>query len=127
MKPAAKQYFKDLLIGIGLYIVILISTNIAIKVWELSIEVKTLMAFSCAAPALLVIRAVLKFSTTWDELQRKKALEATLISFLLVGMGTFTYGFMEMIGFPHLPMVWVFPILYMTQSLAMIYVTRKYQ
>ena len=126
MKPAAKQYFKDLLLGVTLYIAILIGSNFALRIWDLTVEIKVVLAFACAAPALLVIRAVLIFSRSWDELQRKKQLEATLIAFLLVGMGTFTYGFLETIGFPNLSMIWVFPMLYGTQGLAMIYVSRKY-
>jgi hypothetical protein len=126
MKPAAKQYLKDFIVGMGLYIIILISANIALRVWDLSLTIKIILALACAAPVLLIIKAVLRFAKTFDELQRKKQMEATLIAFILVGMGTFTYGFLEMIGFPRLPIIWAFPLLYMTQGLAMIYVTRKY-
>ncbi len=126
MKLAAKTYLKNFTIAMGLYIITLIMVKTALISWDFPLVVKVILALACAVPVLLIIRAVLTFAKSFDELQRKKQMEATLIAFVFVGMGTFTYGFLEMIGFPRLPIIWIFPMLYATQGLAMVYVTRKY-
>ena len=65
-------------------------------------------------------------SRSWDELQRKQALEGMLVAFFVVGMGTFLYGFLEGVGFPKLDVIWVFPALIMVQGVAQLIVRSRY-
>lgn len=42
-------------------------------------------------------------------------------------MLTFSYGFLENIGFPHLPLVWIFPAIIFFWGLGTAFFSQKYQ
>ncbi|MCK0070122.1 MULTISPECIES: hypothetical protein [Kordiimonas] len=127
MTTPAKKYMKSMVLAFSAYAFILIGVNIALKQIEFPQWQQIILALLPMFPVFLVLRAALEFSRSWDELQRKKAMEATLISFLLVGFSTFAYGFLEGIGFPKLPIIWVMPMMMGVQGLAQAYVARKYE
>jgi hypothetical protein len=127
MRSAAKKYTTRLTIALIIYFVALIGGQQLISSFELSSTFEIVLALLPSLPVIMVVRAVLEFSKSWDELQRQKSLEATLIAFIVVGLGTFSYGFLEGLGFPKISMIWVFPMLYVTHGVAMVYVTSKYQ
>jgi len=69
-------------------------------------------------PAILSTIAIIRALRKLDELQQKIQLMSFAISFAIVGLSTFTYGFLENIGFPHIPYVWVFPFMIASWGLA---------
>jgi len=77
-------------------------------------------------PIIYFARSMIIFSRTWDELQRQMAFEATALAFFIVGIGTFTYGFLEGIGFPPLDTIWIMPMLIAVQGAARFFVRGKY-
>ncbi len=81
-----------------------------------------------AVPAVFALIAILRFARSWDELQRQKAFEATIIAFLVSGFGFFIYGFLEAGDFaPRLLTLWVFPIMIATYGLATLVVRWRYR
>jgi ABC-type Na+ efflux pump permease subunit len=78
-------------------------------------------------PALLATIAVIRALRKLDELQQKIQLMSFASSFAIVGLSTFTYGFLENVGFPHIPYVWVFPFMIATWGLATPVVARIYK
>lgn len=78
-------------------------------------------------PALLATIAVIRALRTLDELQRKIQLMSFASSFAIVGLSTFTYGFLENVGFPHIPYLWVFPFMIATWGLTTPVVARAYK
>ena len=52
--------------------------------------------------------------------------EATVVAFFIVGIGSFTYGFLEGVGFPALNTIWIMPLLIAVQGAAMFLVRGKY-
>jgi cation transport ATPase len=127
MKPAAKKYLKDLFIAFFLYSVVLIGGQFLLKMQDLAFAFQVVIALMPMLPVLLVIRAILAFSRSWDELQRKKAMEATLISFTFVGFATFSYGFLEGVGLPKMPTFVVFPAQMFFFSVGQFYAAWKYR
>lgn len=69
-------------------------------------------------PALLATLAVIRALIKLDELQQKIQLMSFASSFAIVGLSTFTYGFLENVGYPHIPYLWVFPFMIATWGLA---------
>lgn len=126
MKPAAKKYRRDTIISFSLYGVILFSVNTYLIANGAEGWLPVLLALMPILPILYFARSVIIFSRTWDELQRQIAFEATVIAFFIVGIGSFTYGFLEGIGFPALDTVWIMPMLIAVQGAAMFLVRGKY-
>lgn len=127
MNTAAKKYAKDLIIAFSVYAAVLFSVNTFISGAELPQWQQALLVLLPMIPVLMFARAVFVFSRAWDELQYRKAMDATLVAFVLVGFGTFAYGFLEGVGFPKLNIIWVLPLLLGVQGVAQIFVARKYQ
>lgn len=128
MKTAAKIYTRDFSLAMILYVVSLLGANyyLAGAGAGLSQMVQAFIALIPMVPVALAARAVIVFSRSWDELQRKQALEGMLVAFFVVGMGTFLYGFLEGVGFPKLDVIWVFPALIMVQGVAQLIVRSRY-
>ncbi len=126
MRPAAKKYRRDTIISFSLYGVILFSVNSYLIANGAEGWLPVLLALLPVLPILYFARSVIIFSRTWDELQRQIAFEATVLAFFIVGIGTFTYGFLEGIGFPALDTIWVMPMLIAVQGTAMFLVRGKY-
>lgn len=78
-------------------------------------------------PAILATIAVLRRLKQLDELQQRIQLMSFAISFAIVGLSTFTYGFLENVGFPHIPYVWIFPFMIATWGISTHIVAREYR
>ena len=126
MRPAAKTYKRDTLISFSLYGVILFSVNSYLNTSGIDGWLPALLALLPILPILYFARAVIIFSRSWDELQRRIAFEATVVAFFIVGIGSFTYGFLEGVGFPALNTIWIMPLLIAVQGAAMFLVRGKY-
>lgn len=78
-------------------------------------------------PAILATIAVIRALKKLDELQQKIQLMSFASSFAIVGISTFTYGFLENVGFPPIPYLWVFPFMIITWGLATPIVAKSYK
>ena len=78
-------------------------------------------------PAMLATIAVIRALNRLDELQKRIQMMSFAISFAIVGLSTFTYGFLENVGFPHIPYVWVFPFMIATWGIATPFVASVYK
>ncbi|MBL4838557.1 MAG: hypothetical protein JKY34_13360 [Kordiimonadaceae bacterium] len=127
MKPAGKKYVRELLAALALYGAILVGLNLFHKNNEVSHGLTIVLALSPMVGVLVALRVMLTFIATMDELERRKIMEAILISFILVATGTFAYGFLEGVGFPKMETHMVFALLVGTMGLAQIYTAWKYK
>ncbi|MEM7692131.1 MAG: hypothetical protein AAF991_11745 [Pseudomonadota bacterium] len=78
-------------------------------------------------PAILATIAVLRALRQLDEMQRSIQMNSFAISFLIVGLVTFTYGFLENVGFPHIPFLWIFPFMIATWGICTPFVAKSYK
>lgn len=62
-----------------------------------------------------------------DEMQARKLLESLAFSIAGTVLLTFTYGMLEMVGAPHLPLVWVTPVWAIMLGVGSAWVARKYR
>jgi hypothetical protein len=70
---------------------------------------RTLVLLSPMIPVLLMITAVVRYFRRVDEYLRLKILENWALTAVATALLTFTYGFLENLGFPLLSMFTVFP------------------
>lgn len=113
-------------VSIALYTVMLmISLTLLLSFsdspWQYAIAVLPII------PAIMVTVAVLRGLKQLDEMQKHIQLMSFAISFVIVGLTTFTYGFLENTGLPHIPYVWIFPFMIVSWGLTTPLVSRLYQ
>ena len=69
------------------------------------------VAVTPVVPIIFAVMAVVRRVRTLDELQQRIQLEALAFAFACTAVLTFTYGFLELVGLPHLDWLWVFPLM----------------
>mgnify|MGYP001052901713 FL=1 len=72
---------------------------------------KTVISLAPMLPALFVAVSVLRQLRRIDELQRKIQSEAFSLAFAGTALITFSYGFLENVGYPKLSMFAVWPLM----------------
>ena len=107
---AKRRYFKELGIALALYVVLL-----AAALW-LSLDMpsgmlRTVVLLTPMLAFLLALRAVVRAVRRSDEFIRKTTLEHLAIAAAVTAGVTFTYGFLEIAGFPKLSMFAVWPLM----------------
>lgn len=126
-KQVMRRYLRELLVAMSIYIVILIASASILeriefpKIWQLVI---TLLP---AIPVAFVILAIMRMLIDSDELQQCIQLFATAFSAALTGFITFSYGFLENVGFPKFSTFLVFPMLILIWGISLGYFSRRYQ
>ncbi len=122
-----KRYFKEFGISMGLYIVLLIASISVLTHFELPKVAQFVIALIPVIPTVFVLIAVMRALRDSDELQQKIQLQAVTFSAIVTGLITFSYGFLENIGFPHFPTLLVFPLLIALWGIGVGIFSRKYQ
>lgn len=127
-KPAAKRYRRDIAIAGAIYVAIVLGAAFAIRNLDLPQWLIAVLAIAPLAPALMMLRAYLTFVRGMDEFQRSLQTEALVIAAAVIVFASFAYGFLEeWAGFPHVPLIWVFPAFAFTFGLAHAFVRRRYK
>ena len=122
-----KRYFKEFGVSMGLYIVLLIASISVLTKFELPKVAQIVVALIPVIPTVFVVIAVIRALRDSDELQQRIQLQAVTFSAIVTGLITFSYGFLENIGFPHFPTLFVFPLLIMLWGIGAGIFSRKYQ
>lgn len=126
-KQVQRRYVRDLLRAMTAYILILIISLTALRQFEFSKTLQIVISLSPAIPVAFVILAIMRMLMESDELQQRIQLSATAFSAALTGFITFSYGFLENVGFPKFSTFLVFPMLILIWGISLGYFTRKYQ
>jgi len=69
------------------------------------------MALAPVVPVVFVLWAVIRQVRRMDELQRQMQFEALVFAFSGAALLTFSYGFLENVGWPHLSYLYVLPLM----------------
>ncbi|HUY75181.1 MAG TPA: hypothetical protein VMV29_00305 [Ktedonobacterales bacterium] len=125
-KQAGRAYVIEFGGAMAAYVVVLI---VAITILNANPHAawRPLVALAPVIPACFAVLAFVRFLRRMDELQRRIQLEAIGLSFAVSGILTFAYGFLEMTGFPHLSLIWIFPGMIMLWGLGLAIASRRYQ
>jgi len=104
------RYAAELLGTMLLYAVVLI---IAIDVGNPMKKglAKTLVMIAPMGPFLLMIWVIARVLRRVDEYERMRTMESIVIAAAVTAAWTFTYGFMEIAGYPRLSMFTVWPVM----------------
>lgn len=110
-REVQKRYFKEFGISMGFYIVLLIASILIITNVGLPKAAQVIVTLIPVIPTIFVVIAVMRALRDSDELQQRIQLQAVTFSAIVTGLITFSYGFLENIGFPHLPSLFIFPLM----------------
>ena len=128
MRPEAKQYMQRMAIVSILYVVAVVGINVIDDAMTLATPVRVILSLLPVLPAVGMLVVMVIFVRSMDEFHRRVISEATLIAAIVVGLGTFTYGFIQgALDWPDIPTIWIMPSLIAVQGVATFIVRRWYQ
>jgi len=122
-----KRYYKEFFISMTFYVILLIASITVIENFNLPQAIKIIVVLIPVIPTIFVIIAIMRALQDSDELQQKVQLNAITFSAITTGLITFSYGFLENIGFPSFPTIWILPIMFFLWGISLGYFWRKYQ
>src|SRR5690349_23759122 len=109
-REAKRRYLTEMAIVMALYVGTL---TVALRVGPGMQDgvAKTLMTMLPAIPVLLTVWVIARQFARADEFVRLRSLESIAVAAGVTAGLTFTYGFLENVGFPRLSMFWVWGIM----------------
>ena len=79
--PAFRRYLKKLSLAFAVYFVILMTMNAILDNYTVPYALSILLVLLPMAPVVYIIRVVVEYVRTWDEMQQRLYLEAAMIAF----------------------------------------------
>ncbi len=122
-----KRYTKEFITAMIAYVITLIVSISILKSYEFPRLWQIVISIVPALPVFFVIVSLMRMIRDSDELQQRVQLLAISLSAALTGLITFSYGFLENVGFPKFPTFFVFPMLILIWGISLGYFTRRYQ
>lgn len=122
-----RRYLKEFFFAMSTYAVTLIVSLTLLKNLEFPRGWQIVISLAPALPIIFVILAILRALRDEDELIQRIQLQAVVFSAITTGLITFTYGFLENVGFPHLPTIWILPMMFALWGLGLGYFNQRYQ
>lgn len=130
MSPRAKTlvtYMIRMILIFTIYIALIFTINVIHAHYELSEQASIALSLLPAIPAIGVLWAMLSFFRTQDEVMQRIVTESAMIASGIVGVGTFTLGFMEyVVKLPDNILIWILPAMLMMFGMVFPFVMRRY-
>jgi len=126
-KQIMSRYGKELAFASITYAALLVTSIVTLQRFDLSKALQVIVTLLPAIPTAFVIIAIIRMLISSDELQQHIQLYAVSFSAALTGFITFSYGFLENVGFPKFSTFLIFPMLVAFWGISLGYFSRKYQ
>ncbi|MGI9061902.1 MAG: hypothetical protein ACR2H5_25385 [Ktedonobacteraceae bacterium] len=110
-KSASRLYMKEFGTAMVAYVIVLIVSITLINISPNSAWWRIPLALAPVIPAIFAMIAYMRFVGRIDELQRRIQFEGLAFGFGGTSILTFSYGFLENVGFPHISWLFVFPLM----------------
>jgi hypothetical protein len=120
-------YTKEMLSTLAVYCLALVGSIELLQhtafapAWQAAIALTPMLA--CFAAAWVILREIRRM----DELQRRIQFEALGFAFAATALGTFSYGFLEGLGWPRLSMFGVWPLMAVLWVVGLVIARRRYR
>ncbi|MCV2350421.1 hypothetical protein [Paucibacter sp. Y2R2-4] len=122
------QYFKELGLSLLAYTGVLVgSISWLNSQKDMATPWRDLLALSPMLPGALVVWAILRQLSRLDELQRRVQFEALAMAFAGTAFISFSYGFLEGLGYPRLSMFVIWPLMAGLWMLGLVLASRRYK
>lgn len=107
--------------------VLAVSLVLLVRYEDSALFVRVLLTLAPMIPAGFMCWVVVGQLRHLDEMQLRIQFEALAFAFAMSALLTFSYGFLENIGAPHLPWFWVWPIMALMWIIGLMISKRRYQ
>ena len=126
-KSATRTYLKEFLTAMAAYVIVLIISITIINASPATAWWRIPLALAPVIPIIFAMIAFMRGLGRMDELQRRIQFEALAFGFGAAGIITFSYGFLELVGFPHISWIFVFPLMIMFWGIGGGIASRRYR
>ncbi len=124
----SKQYLKELGLALLAYVAVLSGSIIWLEGHPtLPSPWREMIALSAMLPGALMVWSIMLQLRRLDELQRRVQFEAFALAFAGTAFITFSYGFLEGLGYPRLSMFVVWPLMAALWMLGLVLAARRYK
>lgn len=106
-----RRFLVEFSISMAAYILVLLVSMWLLKSGDITGLPQAIIALAPMVPAAAVAIACVRQVRASDELQRRIQLEALSLAFGGTALATFSYGFLETVGYPRLSMFFVWPLM----------------
>lgn len=127
MDKNAKRYMIEFGLSMALYSVTLVLSITLLKGQEGITSGNIALALMPAVPTALALASFIRYLITMDELQQRIQLLSIGFAAAVTGLLSFSYGLLENIGFPHLPLLWVAPFMIVAWGLGTWIFSKRYK
>ena len=126
-KQATRRYVKEFLVAMSVYVIVLIASISILNRLELPKLWQIVISIAPALPVAFIILVLMRLLINSDELQQRVQLLATSFAAALTGLITFSYGFLENVGFPKFPTFFIFPLMIVLWGIGLAYFSKRYE
>ena len=126
-KQAMRRYMREFFLAMGIYVVFLLTSVTLLNKYDFARGWQIVISLAPALPVVFVMIAIMRLLVDSDELQQRVNLMATTFAAVLTGLITFSYGFLENVGFPKLPTFAIFPMLFVFWGIGLSYFRWRYE
>lgn len=129
-KTLMRQYMREFIPAMGGYMLALpVSILLLLRV-DMPIALKVAVALLPVVPMLLVMRAMLRHMLRQDEMQQRVELQAVAITCAVIGIATFSLGFLQnvrLLPSPPWLLLWILPLMIGSYGIARALISRRYR
>lgn len=123
-----KRYYYELGSALALYAVFLaVSLTLLQQQENFSMPLRIAITLAPVIPAGLMCWAIVRNLRRMDEMHLRIQFEALGFAFAASALLTFSYGFLENVGFPHLSWLMVWPVMGLMWIIGLAVARRRYQ
>ena len=129
MDNATKRYLREFIYSMIAYIITLSFSLIGFHFFaDYTLNAaRVIVALAPVVPIIFMILSFLKYLNSIDELQQRIQLLAIGFAAGVTSLLTFSYGFLENVGFPPISLLWVFPVMILLWGLGLFFISRRYR
>jgi hypothetical protein len=122
------RYYLELGAALVLYVLVLSLSLIASQsLLDANIFLRSVVALAPVIPAGLMCWAIVRNMRRMDEMHLRIQFEALGFAFAASALLTFSYGFLENVGAPHIPWTCVWPVMGLMWIVGLQIARRRYQ
>jgi hypothetical protein len=107
----SRRYVTELGAGLSAYTAVLVVTLMLLNRHDVGAPWRAVVALAPMLPGCATCWAIVRQLARVDELQRRIQYESIAIAFAATALLTFSYGFLENVGYPRLSMFSVWPVM----------------
>jgi hypothetical protein len=129
MDNPTRRYMREFIYSMIAYILTLALSLIGLGFFaDYKINAaQIIVGLAPVVPIIFMILSFLKYLNSIDELQQRIQLLAIGFAAGVTSLLTFSYGFLENVGFPPISLLWVFPVMILLWGLGLAFISRRYQ